>query len=117
MNFFYLISFILITGCYNITQQASTCKNSGNIDFIYINTPCDECIDMISKIINSNPNIFNSEIIRNKENHILINYCYNYHNTSSFLIEKTITDKGFLINQSLDDIKKQELESLCCELD
>ena len=64
--------------------------------------------------MDSTSDIFNYDIIRNKENHVLINYCYNYNNTASFIIEKKITDKGFSINEPLNADQKKLLNDLCC---
>ena len=108
------VSFLFISSCSNLSQASPTCKNNGTIDFMYINILCDNCINVIIEIMDSNSDIFNYDIIRNKENHVLINYCYNYNNTASFIIEKKLTDKGFSINEPLNADQKKLINDLCC---
>ena len=103
------ILFILIAGCSNLGSKSPTCENNGTIDFMYINIPCENCIIIVEAIMKSNPDIFDYDIIINQDNHIMINYCYNSNNISQLMIEKSILDYGFLINQPLTD---KELNSL-----
>ena len=80
---------------------------------MYVNVPCEECIIMIEEILDSNPNIFDYNMVRNKENHVLINYCYNSEQTDILFIEKSITDIGLLVNQNLES-KLITSDTLCC---
>ena len=62
---------------------------------MYINIPCEECVIIIEETLDLNSNIFDYNMVRNKENHILINYCYNSKNTDVFSIEKSFLRKDF----------------------
>lgn len=109
-----LILFLLFIGCSKINSTIkSSCSNNGNIHFMYVNVPCEECVIMIEEILDLNPNIFDYNMVRNKENHILINYCYNYQETDVLFIEKSIADIGLLVNQSLEN-KLITSKTLCC---
>ena len=108
------ICFLFILGCSNLKKTFPTCENNGTVNFMYINIPCDNCINLIIEILESNSDIFNYDIIRNKDTHILINYCYDYNNTSSFIIEKKMIEKGFSMNETLNETQKKILENLCC---
>ena len=108
------VCFLLILGCSSLNKAFPTCKNNGTVDFMYINIPCDNCLDIIIEIMESNSDVFNYDIIRNKESHVLMNYCYNYNNTSSFIIEKKMIEKGFSMNETLNETQKKILENLCC---
>ena len=113
MNFI-LILFLLFIGCSKINPTIkSSCSNSGNIHFMYVNVPCEECVIMIEEILDLNPNIFDYNMVRNKENHILINYCYNSQETDVLFIEKSIADIGLLVNQGLEN-KLIISNTLCC---
>ena len=113
---FLLIVFLLLTGCAqnNLNREKPTCQNEGMIDFMYINIPCEGCLDIIKDIMDENLEIFNYEIIQNKENHILINYCYNYSSTSAATIEESLLNKGFPINQSMTEQQQNTLQTMCC---
>ncbi len=80
---------------------------------MYVNVPCEECVGMIEEILDLNPNIFDYNMVRNKENHILINYCYNYQETDVLFIEKSVTDIGLLVNQGLEN-NLITSNTLCC---
>ena len=61
MNFI-LILFLLFIGCSKINPTIkSSCSNSGNIHFMYVNVPCEECVIMIEEILDlmKNPKIEN----------------------------------------------------------
>ena len=111
-----LLIILLFLSCSNtsITNKSSNCQKNGTIDFLYINIPCNDCIQFIEQIIGSNNSIFDYNVIANKEKHILINYCYDYNSTTEFLIEKMFTDYGFVINQEMTEQQMTVLENLCC---
>ena len=115
MNKFILIIFLLLIGYASNSTQKQTCQDSGKIDFMYVNIPCDECVNLIESIFTDHPHIFSYDIIRNKETHIIINYCYNYKKTNSQDIEETLIDNNFSINQSMTEIQEKSLQSLCCK--
>lgn len=96
-----------------ITKDSPNCQNSGTIDFLYINIPCDSCIGFIEQIIENNDAIFDYNIIANKDRHILINYCYNK-DTSKLLVEEMFRSSGFIINQEMTEQQLEFLETLCC---
>ncbi len=109
-----LIILLLAMGCTTISSDnKSSCSKNGNIHFMYVNIPCEECVMMIEEILDSNPNIFDYNMVRNKENHILINYCYNSEQTDILFIEKSISDIGLLVNQNLEN-KLIISDTLCC---
>ena len=111
---FKLIILLLIISCSKIsTSNKSSCSSNGNIHFMYVNVPCEECAMMIEETLNSNLNIFDYNMVRNKENHILINYCYNSEQTDILFIEKSITDIGLLVNQNLEN-NLITSNTLCC---
>ena len=114
MNKFILSILLLLISCSSNSLQKSTCQNNGRIDFMYINIPCDDCTYLIESIFENNLNIFSYDIIRNKESHIMINYCYNYKKTAPQDIEKILTDNNFSINKPMNDIEKRRLQELCC---
>ena len=116
MNKFILIIILLFIGCAPNNFQESTCLNNGSIDFMYINIPCDECINLIENILKNNPHIFNYDITQNKKNHIIINYCYDYKKISPQNIEKIFTDNSFPINKSMTDAQNKNLQDLCCKI-
>ena len=115
MNNLVLIIILLLSGCALDGKHKSTCQNNGAIDFMYIDIPCEGCVDFIEDIFKNNSHIFSYDIIRNKENHLIINYCYNYKKIRSQDIEKMLTDNNFSINQTITDIQKSELQKLCCQ--
>ena len=80
------------------SSSLESCANDGEIHFIYIDAPCEECIIEIQEFFNSNSNIFDYNMVRHKENHVLINYCYNSKKTDVIFIEKNILDMGLSIN-------------------
>ena len=108
-----LLIILLFTGC--ASNNIKTCKNHGAIDFIYINIPCEKCADLIATIFDNNIDIFNYDILHNKENYIIINYCYNYKKTTPDKIEKIIADNNFSINKRMTIEQDIYLQSLCCE--
>ena len=113
MNF-KLILFLLFIGCSKINSPIkSSCSNNGNIHFMYVNVPCEECVIMIEEILDLNPNIFDYNMVRNKENHVLVNYCYNYQETDFLFIEKSISDIGLLVNQPIGN-QNINSDNLCC---
>ena len=69
---------------------------------------------IIEELLESNSNIFDYNMVRNKENHILINYCYNSKKTDVFLIEQSITDIGLSVNQGAVNSQQGVSEILCC---
>ena len=96
------------------TKDSSNCQNSGTIDFLYINVPCDDCIHFVEGLIEDNEGIFDYNIIANKDEHILINYCYDNNSTSKLLIEEELRDNGFIANQEATVQQINFLENLCC---
>ena len=113
MNFI-IIFFLLFMGCTKIEPTIkSSCSNNGNIHFMYVDVPCEECVSMIEEIFNLNSNIFDYNMVRSKENHILINYCYNSQKTNIFFIEKSISDIGLLVNQPITS-RNINSDNLCC---
>tara|TARA_Y100001970_G_C14158967_1_gene817354 strand:- start:910 stop:1245 length:336 start_codon:yes stop_codon:yes gene_type:complete len=108
---------LLFLGCSTntaTTKDSPNCQNSGTIDFLYINVPCDDCIHFVEGLIENNGAIFDYNIIANKEQHILINYCYNNSMTSKLLIEEEFRDNGFIANQEMTEKQILFLENLCC---
>ena len=109
-----IIFIILFISCTKVGfPNKKSCANSGEIHFMYVNVPCEECVVMIEEILDLNSNIFDYNMVRNRENHILINYCYNSQETDVLFIEKSITDIGLLVNQGLEN-KLIALNTLCC---
>ena len=105
------IIFFLLIGCTKIgPSNTNTCANNGNVDFIYIDVPCEECVIEIETILDSNSNIFDYDMVRNKENHIIIWICYHSKNTDILSIEKSITDIGLSVNQDILNTQT----TLCC---
>ena len=96
------------------SKDSSNCQNSGTIDFLYINVPCDDCIHFVEGLIEDNEGIFDYNIIANKDEHILINYCYDNNSTSKLLIEEELRDNGFIANQEATVQQINFLENLCC---
>ena len=80
---------------------------------MYVNVPCEECVVKIEETLDLNLNIFDYNMIRNKETHILINYCYNSEQTDILSIEKSIADIGLLVNQNLEN-NLITSNTLCC---
>ena len=109
-----LIFFLLIINCVSNNSHKLSCESNGKIDFMYINIPCEECVSIIDNFFGNEENIFSYDMIRNKESHIIINYCYNYRKTSPSKIEKRLTDNNFAINQALTEAQKSKLIELCC---
>ena len=95
-------------------NQRSNCQNDGTIDFIYVNIPCESCIQFIEQLIEQNNNIFDYNIIAKNNQHILINYCYNHTLISKLEIESFFRDSGFIVNQEINNNQLVDLESLCC---
>ena len=114
MNKLILILLLLLFGCAPSSLQKSTCQNNGRIDFIYINIPCDECVTLIESIFENNLNIFSYDTIRNKESHIMVNYCYNYKKITPQGIERILIDNNFPINKPMTETQKLKLSELCC---
>ena len=111
---FKLILFLLIIGCSKISSpKTDSCAKNGDIHFMYVSIPCEECAFAIEETLDSNPNIFDYNMVRNKENHILINYCYNSKKTDVIFIEKSIAEMGLSINQSISG-RLDNLNTLCC---
>ena len=114
MKIFILIIFLLFINCASNSNQKSSCQNNGKIDFLYINIPCEDCINVINDIFANNINIFNYEMIRNKESHIIINYCYNYKKTTPVEIEEKFSSNNFPINKQMTESQKLNLSEFCC---
>ena len=95
-------------------NQRSNCQNGGTIDFIYVNIPCESCIQFIEQLIEQNNNIFDYNIIAKNNQHILINYCYNHTLISKLEIESFFRENGFIANQEMNENQLVVLESLCC---
>ena len=112
MKNFILIILLLFIGC--ASNVEASCENSGMVDFMYINVPCDDCIPLIENIFKNNSNIFSYDIMQNRGNHIIINYCYNYKKITPQDIEKIILDNNFPINNSITSKQAQYLQNLCC---
>lgn len=115
----FLLLLLLLFGCSQIAQTTSrtTCQNDGTIDFMYINIPCKECIELIKDTLDANQEIFSYDITENniyEDVFILINYCYNYNTMSSPIIEESITDKGFIISGVTSEEQKIILKNTCC---
>tara|TARA_B100000287_G_scaffold349688_1_gene338323 strand:- start:1007 stop:1354 length:348 start_codon:yes stop_codon:yes gene_type:complete len=114
MRIFIFIIFLLFINCASNSNQKSSCQNNGKIDFMYINIPCEKCVDLITEIMDNNEHVFSYDIIRNKDSHILINYCYNYKKIQSKDIEKMMTNNNFAINKSMTQNQEKYLQSICC---
>ena len=110
----FLIIFLLFINCVSNSSQKLSCEDNGKIDFLYINIPCEECVTTINSFFENDENIFSYDMIRNKESHVIINYCYNYKKTSPSKIEKSLTDNIFAINKTLTGAQKAKLNDLCC---
>ena len=95
-------------------NQRPNCQNNGTIDFVYLNIPCESCIQFIEQLIEQNNNIFDYNIIAKNNQHILINYCFNHTSVSKLEIESFFRDSGFIVNQEINDNQLVDLESLCC---
>jgi len=111
-----LLATLLFLNCSNtsIINKAPNCQNNGTIDFLYINIPCNDCIHFVEGLIEDNEGIFDYNIIANKDEHILINYCYDNSSTSKLLIEEVFRDNGFIANQEMTEQQINFLENLCC---
>ena len=108
------IILLLLIGCSKInSSNKENCGDHGEFDFMYIYVPCEECVVTIEEILDSNPNIFDYNMVRNKENHIIIYYCYNHKETNVLFIEKSIIDMGLSINQNTG-AQKIKSNVLCC---
>ena len=114
MRIFIFIIFLLFINCASNSNQKASCQNNGKIDFLYINIPCENCINVINDIFANDINIFNYEMIRNKESHIIINYCYNYEKTTPVEIEEKFSSNNFPINKQMTESQKLNLNELCC---
>ena len=95
-------------------NQRPNCQNNGTIDFIYVNIPCESCIQFIEQLIEQNNNIFDYNVIAKNNQHILINYCYNHTLISKLEIESFFRENGFTANQEMNENQLVALESLCC---
>ncbi len=114
MRIFIFIIFLLFINCASNSNQKSSCQNNGKIDFMYINIPCEKCVDLITEILDKNEYVFTYDIIRNKDSHILINYCYNYKKTTPIKIEEKFSSNNFPINKQITESQKLNLSKLCC---
>jgi len=114
MRIFIFIIFLLFINCASNSNQKSSCQNNGKIDFMYINIPCEKCVDLITEIMDNNEHVFSYDIIRNKDSHILINYCYNYKKINSKNVEKMMINNNFSINKSMTQEQEKYLQSICC---
>ena len=46
--------FLFLIGCAKMSSDSSnkaSCANNGNVDFIYINSPCEECVLVVEEIL------------------------------------------------------------------
>jgi len=108
------IFFIFLIGCAKVGfSNKKSCANNGDIHFMYVNVPCEECVIMIEEILDLNSNIFDYNMVRNQDNHILINYCYNSSETDVLFIEKSISDRGLSVNQATGS-QNINSDNLCC---
>ena len=115
MNKFILFFILLFIGCsLDNSLNNLTCENNGKIDFMYVNIPCEKCVDLIAEIMDNNEYVFSYDIIRNKDSHILINYCYNYKKINSKNVEKMMINNNFSINKSMTQEQEKYLQSICC---
>ena len=109
-----IIFIILFISCTKVGfPNKKSCANSGEIHFMYVNVPCEECVMAIEEILDLNSNIFDYNMIRNQGSHILINYCYNSKETDILFIEKSISDIGLLVNQAHGSSNIIS-DNLCC---
>ena len=115
MNSLVLIIILLLSGCALDSKHKSTCQNNGAIDFMYIDIPCEECVDFIEDIFKNNSHIFSYDIETVSEHLLFINYCYNYKKITSQNIENMLTDNNFSINQTITDSQEDKLRELCCK--
>ena len=113
MNKIILIIVLLFIGC--ASNSARTCKNHGAIDFIYINVPCEGCIDLVNTIFANNNGIFSYDVTHNKEDNIMVTYCYDYKKINPEEIEKNMVDNNFPVNKKMNAQQEKYLKSICCD--
>ena len=108
------IFLIFLIGCSKVGfSNKKSCANNGDIHFMYVNVPCEECVMVIEEVLDLNSNIFDYNMVRNQDSHILINYCYNPKETDILFIEKSISDIGLLVNQARGSSNIIS-DNLCC---
>ncbi len=109
-----IIFIILFIGCAKVGfSNKKSCANNGDIHFMYVNVPCEECVMAIEEVLDLNSNIFDYNMVRNQDSHILINYCYNSEETDVLFIEKSISDMGLSVNQAAGS-QHINSDNLCC---
>ena len=111
---FLICFFVISCSTSNTNLKSQSCQNNGTIDFLYINIPCESCIQFIEELIEDNDGIFDYNIIGNKNEHILINYCYNDNLVSKLDIEEMFRSNGFILDREINKQQLLSLKALCC---
>ncbi len=111
---FLICFFVISCSTSNTNLKSQSCQNNGTIDFLYINIPCESCIQFIEELIEDNDGIFDYNIIGNKNEHILINYCYNDNLVSKLDIEEMFRSNGFILDREINEQQLLSLKALCC---
>ena len=88
-------------------NQRPNCQNNGTIDFVYINIPCESCIQFIEQLIEQNNDIFDYNIIAKNNQHILATTKYFNISIPSIVNNDNIT--GFQFHPEKSGLKGLEL--------
>jgi hypothetical protein len=107
-----LVLSLFLWGCFqNFNGSANKCTKLGEIDFIYVQNSCESCIELIEKVLITNKDIFDYNLMASPNQNLLINICYNKKTLDIKDIENSFKDAGFSTNFEL---KSSDSVPDCC---